>query len=91
MQYVGIDWGTALGRRRSRPTRLAADQSLAPALHPDQARHGKAKPAKSAVARKVLTASCHARRRSSQPHTFLFPPAPASSTTIWPPDGPNAT
>ncbi len=65
-------------------------------LYPQtKARHGKANPAKSAVARKILIASWHvlSRQQPFKPATpVLVPaPAPASSPTLWPPDGPKAT
>jgi hypothetical protein len=81
---------------RSRPPSTRGDRAtLATGLYlQTKARHSKANPAKSAVARKVLIACWHVlsrQQRSSPPHPFSFPTAPASSTVIWPPDGPKAT
>lgn len=53
-----------LGRDRGGPGRLAADEPVASALQRDQAAHGKANPAKAAVARKVLNASWHVLTRN---------------------------
>ena len=64
----------ALGRCRSRPRRLAADQPLARALRRLAQRAGK-NPAKSAVARKILIACWHILNRH-QP----FKPARSQSS-----------
>ena len=78
----------------SRPPRApGARQPLAPALPDVKARTGKANPAKSAVARKVLIACWHVLsreepfKRTAPATPTLSRPAPAP---FWPPDGPHA-